>query len=268
MLNRSKCVVIVPVYSVIDPTCENALQSAEQQGYRVWRMDGGAAIDVARNRLATLALREGYDEVMWIDSDIVFERDAIDRLRDHDLPIVGGLYPKKAQSALSIHHYADRLHVGKQGGLHEVVYAPTGFLHVRREVFEKIKSDHQLPMCNEAFGDPMVPYFMPQVIPYHDGYWYLAEDYSFCHRVRRSGFKIFIDTSIRLWHVGRYAYSWEDAVGDRPRQDSMELTLSPLPLPAVQPWNPAHDLRRPAPTQAVAAVEAAPVPPEKSEPVR
>lgn len=241
MLNRSRCIVIVPVYSTIDPACEQSLQLLEAQGYRVWRLDGGAAIDVARCRMATSALSQGYDEVMWIDSDIAFERDAVDRIRDHELPICGGIYPKKAQAAFSFHSYGDEMAVGTEGKLYEVVYAATGFLHVRREVFEKIQKQYELPLCNQAFGDPFVPYFMPQIIPYQEGSWYLAEDYSFCHRARRCGYTIWVDTSIRLFHIGRYAYSWEDALGDRERHDGARLKLNALPRPVREPWNPEHD---------------------------
>ncbi|HEX5444103.1 MAG TPA: hypothetical protein VFW87_09760, partial [Pirellulales bacterium] len=40
---------------------------------------------------------------------------------------------------------------------------------------------------------------------------YLAEDYGFCRRARQCGFKIYADTSIRLWHIGSYRYGYEDA---------------------------------------------------------
>ncbi len=49
------------------------------------------------------------------------------------------------------------------------------------------------------------------------GHWYLAEDYAFCHRALLCGFPIIADTTIRLWHVGDYGYSWEDAGIDRLR---------------------------------------------------
>lgn len=41
--------------------------------------------------------------------------------------------------------------------------------------------------------------------------WYLGEDFAFCERAHRCGFRIVADTSIRLWHVGPYRYGWEDA---------------------------------------------------------
>jgi hypothetical protein len=62
-----------------------------------------------------------------------------------------------------------------------------------------------------------VPYFWPLVIetevstPDKPRHWYLSEDFSFCHRARAAGYKIFADTTIRLGHVGRYVFGWEDA---------------------------------------------------------
>jgi hypothetical protein len=46
------------------------------------------------------------------------------------------------------------------------------------------------------------------------GNWYLSEDYAFCERARQVGISILIDSSLRIWHVGSYAFSWEDAGGD------------------------------------------------------
>jgi hypothetical protein len=40
---------------------------------------------------------------------------------------------------------------------------------------------------------------------------YLAEDFAFSHRARAAGFKIYADTTVRLGHIGRYAFSWEEA---------------------------------------------------------
>ena len=61
--------------------------------------------------------------------------------------------------------------------------------------------------------------------PHSKGHWYLADDYSFCERARQCGYKIMADTSIRLWHIGEYAYGWEDAGLDRPRHDSFLFLL-------------------------------------------
>ena len=56
---------------------------------------------------------------------------------------------------------------GNHGGLHEMLYAATGFLLVRREVYLKIQHQLALPIANERFGSRMIPFctgFMP-VLP-------------------------------------------------------------------------------------------------------
>ena len=77
----ASCVVLMPVGSHIEPQTENALRELERRGYPVWRSFGCSAIDFARSRLATQALSEGFAETLWIDADIVFDPDEVDRLR-------------------------------------------------------------------------------------------------------------------------------------------------------------------------------------------
>jgi hypothetical protein len=67
----SRCVILVPIGGVIDPGCEDALRELARRGYPVWRVHGYSAIDAARNQMASDALAQGFDELMWIDSDIV-----------------------------------------------------------------------------------------------------------------------------------------------------------------------------------------------------
>ncbi len=211
--DASQCVVLVPVGGHIEPACESGLKELERRGYQVRRVRGYAAIDQGRNQMATDALADGFQETMWIDADVGFEADAVDKLRSHGLPIVCGIYPQKGKRALSCHVMpgTNKLVFGKDGGLVEILYAATGFLLVQREVYAEVQRQLELPLCNERFTRPMVPFFQPLVWPDKDGHWYLAEDFSFCERVRQSGFSIYADTTIRLRHFGSYGYSWEDA---------------------------------------------------------
>jgi hypothetical protein len=114
---------------------------------------------------------------------------------------------------------------GQRGELVEMLYAGTGFLLVRREVYLNMQEQLNLPLCNNRFGSPMIPYFQPLIRKVEDDSWYLAEDYAFCHRARACGYKIMANTTIRLWHIGNYKYSWEDAGIDRPRFDTFTLNF-------------------------------------------
>ncbi len=247
MAHKSSCVVLVPANYGIEPECERGLAQLESRGYAVWRAPGFAAIDQCRNQLASDALARGFNELMWIDADMAFDPEAVDRLRGHGLPIAAGLYPKKSKRSLASRLFSTTKEVvlGAGGGLIEILYAAGGFLYTRREVYEAIHQHWELPVCNEGSAKPMVPYFMPMVVEEQRGqgpgvggqgeeaaaappgeaaaslprkrFAYLAEDFAFSYRARAAGFKIMADTTIRLGHIGRYAYSWEEAGGSNQR---------------------------------------------------
>ena len=67
---------------------------------RVRRVGGYAAIDQGRNQMATDALLDGYEETMWIDADVDFHPDSVDRLRSHGLPIVSRDLSRRRASGL------------------------------------------------------------------------------------------------------------------------------------------------------------------------
>ena len=115
---------------------------------------------------------------------------------------------------------------GQGGGLVEIMSCGMAFVLTKREVYDTIRRKFRLPVCNaHRGGQAQIPFFMPQVIPDGEGFWYLAEDLSFCHRVRKAGFRLFVDTRIRLWHLGEYAYGWEEAGERKPRFDTFKFTL-------------------------------------------
>jgi hypothetical protein len=225
---RRACVILVPVATTIEPECERSLAQLEARGYVVRRVFGNAAIDQARSQMASDALADGFDEIMWIDADIGFDPDAIETLRAHGLPVVCGIYAKKGQRALScnILPTTTKVTFGVNGGLLEIAHAATGFLLTRRSVYEDIARQCELPRCNEHFGRPVIPYFLPMVIPHEGGHWYLGEDFAFSERARRSGYRVMADTTIRLSHIGRFGYCIEDAGADRPRYAQYDFHLT------------------------------------------
>jgi hypothetical protein len=238
-LDPARCAVLVPYAGFIHPPCEKALQALEKRGYPVWRVGAYAAIDQGRNQMATDALLQGYEETMWIDADMDFDPAAVDRLRAHGLPLCCGIYPQKGRRALTCHVApgTPKMVFGREGGLVEVLYGATGFMYVRREVYLKIAHRLALPLANERFGAPMIPFFHPMLHPAEDGTWYLAEDFAFCQRARESGYKIVADTSLRLWHLGTYAYGWEDSGLERERYATFTLNFPP-PKPPSEPGPP------------------------------
>ncbi|MHB9080525.1 MAG: hypothetical protein ACYC3X_23870 [Pirellulaceae bacterium] len=230
-LDPRKCAVLVPFTGFIHPECDEGLKELERRGYQVRRVGGYAAIDQGRNQMATDALLDGFEETLWIDSDIGFHPDFVDQLRSHALDLVCGIYPQKGKRALACHVMpgSPSTVFGQRGGLIELLYAGAGFLLIRRNVYLALLQQLHLAVCNERFGHPTIPFFMPMIREIEDGYWYLAEDYAFCQRVRQCGFRIYADTTIRLWHIGTYRYGWEDAGLERQRFASFTLNFGAWP---------------------------------------
>jgi GT2 family glycosyltransferase len=225
-----KLVVIVPCFNgVIDVECERGLRELERRGIDVWREPGFSAIDKARSVLASRALHAGYDALMWIDADIVFRPDDVDRFHACGEPFIAGLYAKKGRRELAAHLLpgTQSIQFGQRGGLFEVRYVGTGFLYAAAEVYRRMEA--QLPVCDRSFdGRGFVPYFLPAVIEDRDkGAWYLSEDYAFCERARQVGCRIMVDSRVRIGHAGRYVYSWEDAGSSVERFDNYRFDIVP-----------------------------------------
>lgn len=224
-MQRNRCAVLVPVADRLEVDTQQALFELERRGYAVYRTRSCSQIDMARSQMATDFLARGFEETMWIDSDVGFFPDDVDKLRSYQLPICGALYPRKAQRsfAAKLLPGTGPVTFGAKGGLLEVQYTGTGFLHVRRDVYETIRAELKLPHCNRGNGNGVVPYFLSLLIQSGDESFYLSEDYSFCERARTAGLKIMVDTSIRLWHIGPYRFSWEEAALGVPRYDEMVI---------------------------------------------
>lgn len=235
-----RCVVLVPYSGQIHPPCDAALRELERRGYPVRRVGGFAAIDQARNQLATDALLDGFAETLWVDADLDFHPDAVDRLRSHGLPITCGVYAQKGRKAIACHALPGtaRLPFGEGGGLHEILYAATGFLHIRREVYLRMQYRLGLPVTNERFHSPMIPFFQPLVRTLDDGTWYLAEDFAFSHRARECGYTLFADTSIRLFHLGLSGFGWEDIATPPTRTRTFTMSFAESKTARVETATP------------------------------
>jgi len=232
MAAQRRTVILVPYLTHVEPACERGLRELERRGLEVRRYPSTAAVDRTRCEVATAALGDKFDELIWIDSDIAFEADDVDRLRGHDLPIVGGVYAKKGAPAFALHFEPGTrtLQIGEGGGPLRVRYVGLGFVCTQRRVYDDMQRLFSLPFCNTRFGAPAVPYFLPMVVADPElpgGYWYLGEDYAFCERARQAGHAVIVDTTIRLGHVGTYHYGWEDAVQQVPRVTGLTIELPP-----------------------------------------
>ena len=154
----------------------------------------------ARRLIMQYALDIGAD-LLFLDSDICFPLEGFDRLVAHNADIVSGLYwdrhgsgdPIAYKKVLPSTWYRKKPVVERIDTITEYMSVDgvgLGFCLIRNNVLQAFKGDKHNPF--EPFGN-------------------LGEDFSFLYRCRKKGFKIMLDTSFELKHLGEYAYTIKDA---------------------------------------------------------
>jgi hypothetical protein len=218
------------------------LRELERRGFTVRELRGFLSIEAARSQMATDALADGFDELVWVGPAVVFHPNDLDALRRHGRPFVGGIYPRadRRELACTFPPGTARVTLGKGGGLISVASCGLGFAYTRREVYDAIRERHRLPELTRGAGRPVVPYFAP--------FWqqgggdpgpYLTNDEAFCERARQAGVELLADTTVRLWQVGRYKFGWEDCGPEPERYQSVHLALAGRGVPHEPPPPPA-----------------------------
>jgi hypothetical protein len=195
----------------------------------------------ARNYLTDEFVRSGYDHMIFIDSDIHFEpQDVLVMMhfaasRD-DMDVVCGPYPKKAISWEKIKVAVDKGYADKNPNqleefVGDFVFNPadgvtqfridepievkesgTGFMLIKREVFETLKptvptytNDMILIVDKNPVKKIIHEYFATSIDEVSNRL--LSEDYHFCKIARMQGYKVYAAPWANLTHSGTYNFS-------------------------------------------------------------
>lgn len=137
----------------------------------------------ARNALAARALDQGADWLLWLDSDMVFPPDCLERLLAHGRAIVGGVYPKRSPP----HHVAARMSPDQSDapdGMTRMELMGFGCLLVSAAVFR-------------ATPRPWFSIDLNGPVEVHEDGWFL-------NRARAAGFEAWCDDAltVELGHIG------------------------------------------------------------------
>jgi hypothetical protein len=197
-----------------------------QLGYRVntQAMYNESLITRARNNLAATFIKSDMDLLMFLDADIVFEPLDVLRLILADREFCGGVYPRKTINWTGV---AEAVKAGKEhpedwscsylfksadgnastddDGMMEVTHAATGFLLLRRSVFEKL-APHTAVYEDVIEGEKVTSHDFFRVGVGPNGR-YTSEDYWFCNEWRAIGGRIFVNPYLRLGHIGQHVFN-------------------------------------------------------------
>lgn len=143
-------------------------------------------ITSARNNLAQRALTEfEADYMLWIDSDMTFPPDLLQRLMAHDRDICGATYCRRVPPYNLL---GDELGDGAEHGLVEMRTMPGGCMLVKADVYRKLKWPWYWETYNVVHGERKIG----------------SEDYQFCMKAIKAGYKIWCDMDVtrEIGHIG------------------------------------------------------------------
>ncbi len=197
--------------SAYDWKCEtmfaNSLQLARDKCHSLiaydWGM-GDAAIGRKRNfQMWRWLTQTDAEFIFFIDSDIIFEAQDLDRIVAHGLPICGGIYPKKSIKLEGCYNPSPGA-VPDDRGLLDVKHAGNGFLCINRAAALQFIKYHGAKI--EYRGDPD-PELRWDFFPFGAvNQAYKSEDWYFCERARECGLSVKIDTTVQVKHIGKIIY--------------------------------------------------------------
>ena len=174
-------------------------------------MTNESLISRARNTLVAKFLNNPTStHLMFIDADIGWEPWHLLVMLNRDVDVIGGLYPMKTLPVKWVVNGFDGAEQGPDG-LQEVSKTGTGFMLVKRHVFEKLQAHPAVKPFNNDIG---LPKELDQHLrTYYDTAVrenrYYSEDWTFCENWRDMGGKIWVDKRVLLKHTGTYVFDFQ-----------------------------------------------------------
>lgn len=193
-----KTMIALPCMDTVHTVFLRSLLGLDRPGETVFGITASSLVYDARNTLAKQAIQENCDRILWIDSDMEFSPDAMNRLAadmDEGRDFVTGLFfTRKAPVRPCIYEACGYAQQDEQiapvalnyndyprDSLFEIKAAGLAFTMVSTKAVKAVM---------DKFGLPFSP--MPG----------FGEDLSFCGRLQQLGIPMFCDSRVKIGHVG------------------------------------------------------------------
>lgn len=161
--------------------------------------ESGSILPEQRNKLVTTALSNNADEILWLDSDMIFPANIYHKLASHNKHIVGCNYstrtkPYRTVAFTDVKDYSKTLQ--ETTGLHSVKSLGMGCMLVDIDVYKDLSK----------------PWYYFEYVKEHDTM--MGEDVAFGNNARQHGYETFVDcdTSQLIQHTGQSNVKLTDAI--------------------------------------------------------
>lgn len=205
-MDKRKYMIAVPCMDTMPTPFVAALTALRRVGPTKHSFLSNSLVYDARNMLAQEAIETGADRILFLDSDMYFQPDMMERMAadlDTGIDFVTGIsFKRRFPTMPCIYKNIDVLYDGEnKAGITEAYtdYPMDSVFQVAGCGFGAVMMNVSiLKDVQNAYG----PTFNPMV-------GILGEDLSFCYRAIMLGYKLFCDSRIKVGHVGQFIYSEE-----------------------------------------------------------
>ena len=179
--------------------------------WTVETMTNESLISRARNTLtAKFLLTKESTHLVFIDADIGWEPWHLLVLLNAQKDVIGGLYPMKSLPVKWCVNGIPGFVEKPDDPLIEVTKTGTGFLVIKRDVFEKLNAHPAVRHFNNDIGlsrdlDPYMKTYFDTAVRENR---YYSEDWTFCENWRDLGGQVFVDKRVLLKHTGTYVFDY------------------------------------------------------------
>ena len=160
---------------------------------------GRKTTNIAGNRqfLAKKAIDDGFSHILYLDDDMVFPKETLDILIEHDKDIIGVNATTRSYPTIQFTSWTmegKRVFTNaKSKGLTKVKKTGFGVILIKTDVFKNLE----------------MPYFVYDYDKEKEVY--VGEDFYFCDRAREKDYQIYIDQGLSksIMHIGKVPFNYE-----------------------------------------------------------
>lgn len=158
-----------------------------------WSTVGRVLTPLARERLAEFAVQGNMDYILFIDDDMIIPIDMFEKLIRHNVDIVAPLAFMRIPPHYPVIYKVDEGY-DSQARLEYYV----------TNIIKNYPKDRLVECDAVGFGAALIKVDLFRHI---DKEWFMSttksgEDLWFCYQAKKAGYRVFMDTSIKLGHLG------------------------------------------------------------------
>lgn len=204
-----KTLIAIPCMDMVHTGFFRSVLGMRAVGVCEYSMAQSSLIYDSRNLLASKAVNEGFDRVLWLDSDMEFDPDLMEKLAarvDEGYECISGLYFTRKNAVNPVIYknvYMWKLDDGTAQPVaeHYKDYPKDSVFEIAACGFGAVMMTTEIIKAVGKLGLP----FSPMA-----GF---GEDLSFCRKVAGIGEKMYCDSNIKLGHIGQRTITEDYYIG-------------------------------------------------------